>query len=240
MSWYCKAHNKRELKHYKDILEMTKEYNEHFQYNYSDDDLEELNNSKDDIKDLSSISSSILTSNYYSSSVEEEKSKKKKNPMKKIIYYLLIIIMIMIKIQEEKITKEMRKGSARVSSLKFSEGSYRPKGYRGFFDVDGGFGVGHSGDGYIGFTTSHGFQTCPYFFIGAGLGVEYHVGWSTVFLPIFGNMHINFLNKRCSPFLDLKGGYSPIDGKGGYMSAAFGVNYQFTPKVGINFSFGYF
>ena len=24
MSWYCKAHNKRELKHYKDILEMTK------------------------------------------------------------------------------------------------------------------------------------------------------------------------------------------------------------------------
>ena len=139
----------------------------------------------------------------------------------------------------EKITKEMRKGSARVSSLKFDGDSYRPKGYRGFFDVDGGFGVGDYGDGYIGFTTSHGFQTCPYFYIGAGLGVEYHVGWETVFLPIFGNMHINFLDKRCSPFMDIKGGYSPVDGKGGYVSAAIGVNYQFTPKIGINFSFGY-
>ena len=139
----------------------------------------------------------------------------------------------------EKITKEAKKDSTRVSSLKIESNSFRPKGYRGFFDLDGGFRVGTYGDGYIGFTTSHGYQTCPYFFIGAGLGVEYHVGWSLTFLPIFGNMHFNFLNKRCSPFLDIKGGYSPVNGKGGYLSTAFGVNYQFTPKVGINFSLGY-
>ena len=65
------------------------------------------------------------------------------------------------------------------------------------------------------------------------------MGWSTVFLPVFGNMHFNFLDKRCSPFLDIKGGYSPVDGKGGYVSGALGVNYQITHKVGINFAFGY-
>ncbi len=139
----------------------------------------------------------------------------------------------------EKITKEARKKAARASSFGFDENVYRPKGYRGFFDIDGGFGVKEWGDGYIGFTTSHGFQTCPYFFIGAGMGIEYHVGWETLFMPIFGNMHFNFLDKRFSPFLDIKGGYSPVDGKGGYISTAIGVNYQFTPRIGVNFSFGY-
>ena len=79
MSWYCKTLNKRELKHYKDILEITKEYDDNFQYNYSEGELEESNNSKDDIEDLSSLSSSILISNYYSSSEEEEESNEENN-----------------------------------------------------------------------------------------------------------------------------------------------------------------
>ena len=58
-------------------------------------------------------------------------------------------------------------------------------------------------------------------------------------MPIFGNMRLNFLDRRASPFLDVKGGYSPVDGKGGYVAVSVGVNYQFTPKLGINFSFGY-
>lgn len=123
--------------------------------------------------------------------------------------------------------------------------TYRPVGYRGFLDVDGGFGVGDWGDGYIGFTTSHGGQTCPYFYIGVGFGALYHVFWETTFLPIFANMRFHFVDKRCSPFLDFKGGYSPLKGKkgkgaeGAYASVAFGVNYQFKPQLGINFSFGY-
>ena len=135
-----------------------------------------------------------------------------------------------------KISKEAKNRS----TLKVNEQGYRPNGYRGFVDIDGGFGAGsENGDVYIGFSTSHGYQTCPYFFIGAGLGVQYHFDLETVFMPIFGNIHINFLDNRVSPFLDIKGGYSPVDGKGGYIAPSIGVNYQITPKLGINFSFGY-
>ena len=135
-----------------------------------------------------------------------------------------------------KISKEAKNRS----SLNVNKRGYRPKGYRGFAEIDGGFAAGsENGDGYIGFSTSHGYQTCPYFFIGAGLGVQYHFDLETVFMPIFGNIHINFLDNRVSPFLDIKGGYSPVDGKGGYFAPSIGINYQFTPKLGINFSFGY-
>ena len=112
--------------------------------------------------------------------------------------------------------------------------SYRPKGYRGFLDLNGGKGVGEYGKGLTGFTTSHGFQTCPYVFIGVGVGLEYHYEWETLFMPVFGNLHFNFTKTKCSPYLDMKAGYSPIDGTGLYSSASLGVNIQFSPKFGLN------
>lgn len=142
----------------------------------------------------------------------------------------------------EKITKEVYNGRNRfsnISKLSSNTDDFHPQGYRGFLDLDGGFGLGERGDGIIGFTTSHGYQDIPHFYIGGGFGVHYHAFWKSIFVPIFANVRFNFLDKRCTPFLDIKGGYSPGKAKGGYLAPSFGVNYQFRQNLGINFSFGY-
>ena len=66
LAWYCKCHDIKELKNYKDIEDMTKAYNDHFQYNINDNENEELNSSNLNIEEESSISSSIISSNFYS------------------------------------------------------------------------------------------------------------------------------------------------------------------------------
>ncbi len=35
--------------------------------------------------------------------------------------------------------------------------------------------------------TTHGYQFNPYFFLGAGVGVNYHFNWSTVFIPVYAD-----------------------------------------------------
>lgn len=62
----------------------------------------------------------------------------------------------------------------------------RHAGYKGFFDVGGGIGIRDFGDNIFSISTSHGYQFSPYFFLGAGIGVEYHTKWkqhSCPYLP---------------------------------------------------------
>ncbi len=51
---------------------MTKDFNNHFQYNELDNQIENSNDTNDNIAASSSISSSVISSNYYSSSSNEE------------------------------------------------------------------------------------------------------------------------------------------------------------------------
>ena len=51
---------------------MIKSFNEHFQYNESDNNIDDLNNSNQNIEVLYSISSSLISSNFYSSSSKED------------------------------------------------------------------------------------------------------------------------------------------------------------------------
>ncbi len=62
------------------------------------------------------------------------------------------------------------------------EMSLKTNGYKGFVDVGGAFGVGTYGDGLVSVSSTHGYQFNPYFFLGAGVGVNYHFNWSTVFI----------------------------------------------------------
>ena len=79
----------------------------------------------------------------------------------------------------EKMTKEAsprqygRQGNNYGGLQNLSRG-YRPNGYRGFMELGGGPGVGDYGDGFVSFSTSHGGQISPYFFLGAGIGFDYH------------------------------------------------------------------
>ncbi|WP_455496690.1 hypothetical protein [Coprobacter sp.] len=55
-------------------------------------------------------------------------------------------------------------------------------------DVSGAFGVGEHGDGLVSASCSHGYQFNPYFFLGSGVGVNYHFDGSTVFIPIYADV----------------------------------------------------
>ena len=71
LSWYCKCHIITSLKNYNDIEEMTKEYNDHFNYDNSLDELNDIDSSNYNIDNNSSFSSSNISPNYYSRSSEE-------------------------------------------------------------------------------------------------------------------------------------------------------------------------
>ena len=44
LSWYCKTHDIKDLQHFDFFKEMAKSYNDHFQYDISDIEIDELNN----------------------------------------------------------------------------------------------------------------------------------------------------------------------------------------------------
>ena len=53
-------------------IDMTKDFNNHFQYNELDNQIEDSNDTNYNIASSSSISSSVISSNYYSSSSNED------------------------------------------------------------------------------------------------------------------------------------------------------------------------
>lgn len=112
-------------------------------------------------------------------------------------------------------------------------------GYRGFVDLGGGVGVGDYGDGIFSVSTSHGYQFNPYLFVGAGLGVDYHFDWETMFLPVFADIRGYFIDSRISPFLGVKIGYSPIDGSGVYFNPSVGASFGMSGNFALNVSLGY-
>ncbi len=111
-------------------------------------------------------------------------------------------------------------------------------GYRGFADIGGGFGVGENGDGVFSISTSHGYQFNPYFFLGGGVGIDAHIGWGGVCLPIFADARWYFFEKgRSALFIGTKLGYSILDGL--YFNPTFGVSIGLNRKLAINVTFGY-
>ncbi len=148
----------------------------------------------------------------------------------------------------EKITKEAVDNTRRSSNVRNAssnshgfggKGTGLKSGYRGFVDFGGGVGVGDWGDGRVGFSTSHGYQFCPYFFLGVGVGLNYHTDWDVVEIPIFAHLRSEFLDNAISPFLDVKIGYSPYDGTGVYAEPSVGCRVGVTDKLGLSLGIGY-
>lgn len=131
-----------------------------------------------------------------------------------------------------------------ASAMAQSEFRDRHMAYKGFGNIGLGsaFYDGESSTSFS-FTTSHGVQINPTFFVSAGIGVDLssssNSDGATVIAPIFGQARINFLNKPISPYLDFKGGGSVGDFKGGYVEPSIGVSMPITNKFAIDFSFVY-
>lgn len=130
-----------------------------------------------------------------------------------------------------------------ASSYAQSEFRERYRAYKGFLDV-GLAGVFANGESSVSFElrTSHGIQINPFVFAGLGIGVGVNGGSvsdASVVAPIFAQMRFNLTRSTISPYLDIKGGYSVGDFKGGYFQPSLGVSLPITRKFAVDFGLAY-
>jgi len=138
----------------------------------------------------------------------------------------------------EKITKE--ESAPVYASTRSGKKSAATKGYKGFMEVGGAIPVSDNGSGIFSLRTSHGYQFNPYFYLGAGLSIDWHFNDDDLlYVPLFANGRVNFINNPTSPYFDLKIGYSPGKGKGFYMNPNFGVRFALDNRTALYFGFGY-
>lgn len=132
-----------------------------------------------------------------------------------------------------------------VGLSSFAQSGFRERhgAYKGFLDVGlaGAFAYGESSVSFE-LRTSHGVQITPFVFVGGGIGVGVNGGsaeYATVMAPIFAQTRFNFTRTTISPYLDIKGGYSVGDFKGGYLQPSLGVSFPITNKFAIDFGLAY-
>ena len=124
--------------------------------------------------------------------------------------------------------------------------------YRGNVEAGYSVGIGDYDFGRFEINTTHGYQFTPYFFLGAGTGIHFMSSYETggmdialdvreskVDIPVFANIRCNVLNKKFSPFVDVKGGTFVTNNGGLYLVAAVGCRYAINDKYAISLSAGY-
>lgn len=133
-----------------------------------------------------------------------------------------------------------------------SEARQPKRGYRGFlewsssvrsdkygvFDKNWNLTTERQGTFYTGFTTSHGYQINPMFFIGAGLGMERCGKLDNWIAPLFIQGRIDLKFGKFTPFGDLRLGANIADGGGIYISPTIGYRFNWGRKMGVNLGIG--
>lgn len=126
-------------------------------------------------------------------------------------------------------------------------------GYRGFFDLGYTTGVGDYDFSRFEISTTHGYQVCPYFFVGAGVGFHFMQKYETkgmgenaldvrdskVSIPLFVDLHSEFMKTKFAPFVDLKLGHFLNNGDGLYANVSAGVRMKTMDKQAVSLSIGY-
>ena len=78
-----------------------------------------------------------------------------------------------------------------------------------------------------------------HFFIGGGVGIRYYTGdIGALALPIYANIRWDIINRRVTPFIDAKGGYTPYDIQGYNFSAGVGCRVRLGNKFALSASLG--
>ena len=126
-------------------------------------------------------------------------------------------------------------------------------GYRGFADLGYTIGVGDYEFGRFEISTTHGYQVCPYFFVGAGVGFHFMSKYETkgmggyaldkrdskVSIPLYVDLHSSFMKTKFAPFVDVKLGHFVTNGDGFYANASAGVRMKTVGKQAVTLSVGY-
>lgn len=91
---------------------------------------------------------------------------------------------------------------------------------------------------YWGFTTSHGCQINPMFYVGAGMGWERQGTLIAWIAPVFVEGRADFQFGKFTPFCDLRAGVNFGDGIGAYLSPSVGYRFSLRGKLGLNVGAG--
>lgn len=143
-----------------------------------------------------------------------------------------------------KITKEQAINNYSNNNVSFQRTMFRnnyaaQRGYKGFADFGGGFGVNYWAGGFVGLATSHGYQFNPYIFLGAGVGFNYDFGNKSIFIPVFADFRYNVLNSNITPIFGTKIGYSVYDGQGVFFNPSIGCRFGLSKSFALNLTFNY-
>lgn len=124
--------------------------------------------------------------------------------------------------------------------------------YRGYADLGYTLGVGDYEFGRFEISTTHGYQVCPFFYVGAGVGFHFMSKYDTkdmeyaldsrdskVSIPIFVDLHSTFMKTKFAPFVDVKLGHFVTNGDGFYANASAGVRMKTIGKQAVTLSIGY-
>ncbi len=108
------------------------------------------------------------------------------------------------------------------------------RGYKGFVEVASLTSFELFGDDYLlgEFTTSHGYQANNFFYLGGGTGVHIYSQYGAL-VPFFANLRINILNKKITPIIDCKVGYSVGRFYGTYFSGTIGLRFSLGGKKAV-------
>lgn len=113
------------------------------------------------------------------------------------------------------------------------------KGYKGFFETGYIFDVNDDNANKFEVSTSHGYQFNNYLFVGGGIGLNYYTDMEKYSVPVFANLKANFINKKVTPFADVKAGFS-VGGVGGfYTSIGLGIRFALKNKTALNVKLEY-
>ncbi len=161
--------------------------------------------------------------------------------MNKIKYFIVAAALVVCSTSYAQFSNtNVNQRNTRTSlSSKSFDGNGSKAGYKGF--IEGGYtiGVGDYGEDRFAFTTTHGFQFNPYFFLGVGAGMNYISDDKLLGIPIFADIRTNLLNRRVSPILEAKIGYSVLDIEGLYISPSIGCRIAVGKNIAIFVSIGY-
>ncbi|MDR0872863.1 MAG: hypothetical protein LBN27_05265 [Prevotellaceae bacterium] len=135
----------------------------------------------------------------------------------------------------EKITKEITKSEVKEI---IPQTEYMKSGYRGFIEMGNGldFGLLYK----IKVHTVHGYQFNPYLSLGIGTGIDFYSKRDNLFIPVFANIRVNFIDYKVTPYVSTDFGYSfsgKYDNIGGlYFNTAIGLSFKTSRKTAINIS----
>lgn len=113
-------------------------------------------------------------------------------------------------------------------------------GYRGFANIEGGLSL-YSDDigGNIGFSTSLGYQFNDHFFLGAGIGFQYTIGYGNydvdqpIHIPLYAQFRYDYsLVSRCSFYAAAGVGYDILHSY--YVAPEFGLRFAKNGPVSFN------